>query len=125
MSGGARLSGYYRWRDDQRSVYLKVGGPTEVSWHEGGRENTEKLQIDYGDFGPAEETLRERSGLGNYNMRLTTVIEDWEDEHNHGIVSEDGATLHLFYAAPMTYVRITEAEARKLGEGQTNRGIES
>ena len=51
-------------------------------------------------------------------MRLTTVIEDWEDEHSHGIVTSDGATLHLFYASPMTYVRISEAEARKLGEGE-------
>ena len=120
MSGeSGRLAGYYSWKDDQRSLYLKVSGPSQVSWHEGGRENTDKLKIDYGDFGRAEETLRERSGVENYNMRLTTVIEDWEDEHNHGIVSSDGETLYLFYATPMTYVRITEAEARKLGEGQT------
>ena len=118
MSGG-RLAGCYRWREDQRSLYLKVCGPTEVSWQEGGRENRDKLQIDYGDFGPAEERLREMSGLENYNLRLTTLIEDWEDEHNYGIVSSDGETLHLFYATPMTYVRISEAEARKLGERQT------
>ena len=59
--------------------------------------------------------------MENYNLRLTTVIEDWEDEHNYGIVSSDGETLHLFYVTPMTYVRISEAEARKLGEEQTDR----
>ena len=124
MSGDSgRLAGCYRWRDDQRSLYLKVSGPGQVSWQEGGRENAEKLQIEYGDFGPAEERLRESSGVENYNMRLTTVIEDWEDEHNYGIVSSDGETLHLFYATPMTYVRISEAEARKLGEGQTFREL--
>ena len=114
------LAGCYRWRDDRRSLYLKVGDgeASEVSWQEGGREHRDKLQIQYGDFGPAEETLQERSGQQNYNMRLTTVIEDWEDEHSHGIVTSDGATLHLFYASPMTYVRISEAEARKLGEGE-------
>ena len=117
-----RLAGYYRWRDDKRSLYLKVSSPTEVSWEEGGREHRDKLQIDYGDFGPAEGCLRERSGLENYNMRLTTVIEDWEDEHSHGIVTSDGATLHLFYASPMTYVRISEAEVRKLGERRIDRG---
>ena len=115
---GGRLSGCYRWRDDRRSLYLKVGDgeASEVSWQEGGREHRDKLQIQYGDFGPAEETLRERSGQQNYNMRLTTIIEDWEDEHSYGIVSSDGEKLHLFWATPMTYERITEAEARKLGE---------
>ena len=115
---GGRLAGCYRWRDDRRSLYLKVGDgeSSEVSWQEGGREHKDKLQIQYGDFGPAEETLRERSGEQNYNMRLTTIIEDWEDEHSYGIVSSDGEKLHLFWATPMTYERITEAEARKLGE---------
>ena len=115
---GGRLGGCYRWRDDRRSLYLKVGDgeASEVSWQEGGREHRDKLQIQYGDFGPADETLRERSGKQNYNMRLTTLIEDWEDEHSYGIVSSDGEKLHLFWATPMTYERITEAETRKLGE---------
>ena len=117
---GGRLVGCYRWRDDRRSLYLKVGDgeASEVSWQERGREHRDKLQIQYGDFGPAEETLKERSGQQNYNMRLTTLIEDWELHlivTGNGIVSSDGEKFHLFWTTPMTYVRITEAEARKLG----------
>ena len=52
-------------------------------------------------------------------MRLTIPIPDWEDEHNHGVASEDGQTVYFTNSDNTvleTYERISEEEAKKLGE---------
>ena len=52
-------------------------------------------------------------------MRLTIPIPDWEDEHNHGVASEDGQTVNFTNSDNTvleTYERISEEEANKLGE---------
>ena len=73
MSGeGGRLRGCYR--DVRKPAYLRVEDDG-VSWHEGGRKTKENLRVEHGIFKPAEEIMREVTGIQNYNFKLTVVRE--------------------------------------------------
>ena len=90
-----------------------------ASWHEGGRETIENLELEYGEFGETVEILRKASGKDKCNVRLTqTIEEDWKDQRV-GVVSEDGGTLYLTNSLDSvleSYVRISEDQARELGK---------
>ena len=94
-----------------------------ASWHEGGRETIENLELEYGEFGETVEILRKASGRDQCNIRLTqTIEEEWKDQRL-GVVSDGGETLYLTNSLDTvleSYVRITEEEARELGKNITN-----
>ena len=110
-----RLSGYYR--DTKLPAYLKVE-EDRVSWHEGGRKTLDRINIEYGDFQLAESIVREVTGIQNYNCKLT-YFEPYYDV-KMGIVSSDGEILHFLNILDNNsvdnFTRITEEEARELGE---------
>ena len=119
MSGRrAELQGSYK--KSGRPGYLKVEEAGKVTWREGGRETVENIKIEYGDFKPAEDVVREASGRENYNLKLMTINKkngkvDWTI---FGIVSDGGEKLYFLdrnKTDVLLYPRITEEEAAKLG----------
>ena len=119
----AQLQGSYK--NSKRPGYLKVDENGRASWREGGRkpsENSdfisENSQLEYGEFKPAEEVLRETSGLENYNFKLK-LEEDGEVTWSKlGIVSGDGEKLYYLDnigTGVEIFLRITEEEAAQLG----------
>ena len=109
------------YKNSRRPWYLKLAEDGKVLWREGGRETSDKIKIEYGDFKPAEEVVREASGLENYNLKLLLPDENNEYGENildYGIVSEDGERLYFLdrnKTDVLLYPRITEEEAAKLG----------
>ena len=90
------LHGFYK--NSRKPGYLKVEKDGEVTWREGGRENSEN-KFEYGDFMPAEKVLREASGIENYNFKLMTL-----DEKN-------GKVIHCeFGMCRMNQIKLTECQ---------------
>ena len=119
MSGRrAELQGSYK--NSKKPGYLKVEEADKVSWREGGREAFERMKIEYGDFKPAEEVLREASGIENYNLKLLILNEkkskvEWTI---FGMVSDDGEKLYFLdndATGVDIFPRITEEKAAELG----------
>ena len=119
MSGRrAELQGFYN--NSKRPGYLKVEEDGKVTWREGGRETVENIKIEFGDFKPAEEVLREASGIENYNFKLMILNEkngkvEWTI---YGIVSADGERLYFLDNSGTgvdIFPRISEEEAAELG----------
>ena len=67
VTAEGRLHGHYK--DMKKPAFLRVEAG-RVSWHEGGRDTEDKLKIEHGLFKPAEEVMREVTGIKNYNLKL-------------------------------------------------------
>lgn len=92
----------------------------KVTYREGGRETLENLKIEYAHFKPAEDVVREASGIENYNFKLMLLNEKngKVDYTWFGIVSDDGErwyTLDDYGTGVDISPKITEEEAAELG----------
>ena len=116
-SASANITGDFRLRGDRRAAFLRLGDG-KVSWHEGGRETFDKMEVSLGQFQPAEKILSELTGVEKYNLKLRLLGEDG----NHdvfGIVNAEGSSLYFMRDTGTGvdhYQRITEEEALELGE---------
>ena len=105
----AELQGSYK--KSGRPGYLKVEEAGKVTWREGGRETVENIKIEYGHFKPAEDVVREASGIENYNFQLV-------NGNKFGIVSDDGEKLYFLDnigTGVDIFSKITEDQAAELG----------
>ena len=116
-SASPNIVGDYRLTGDRRAAYLRLGAG-KASWHEGGRETFDKMEVSLGQFQPAEKILSELTGVEKYNLKLRLLGEDG----NHdvfGIVNAEGSSLYFMRDTGTGvdhYQRITEEEALELGE---------
>ena len=62
-------------RNDRRAAWLRVT-EDKVSWHEGGRDTYDKININCGQFKPADKILSELTGVQKYNLKLTLLAEN-------------------------------------------------
>ena len=113
-----KLEGSYK--NSIEPGYLKVEKDGKVTYREGGRETLENVKIEYGHFKPAEDVVREASGIENYNMKLMLLNEKngKVDVQWFGIVSDDGErwySLDDYGTGVDISSKITEEEAAELG----------
>ena len=116
---GARPELQGSYQNSIKPGYLKVEEDSKASWREPGRENSENIKLDYGDFKPAEKEMREASGIENYNFKLGILDEKgkvvWSE---FGIVSDDGEKLYFLDNTGTgvdIFSKITEDQAAELG----------
>ena len=106
---GARPELQGSYQNSIKPGYLKVEEDSKASWREPGRENSENIKLDYGDFKPAEKEMREASGIENYNFQFGDIF---------GIVSDDGENLYFLDNTGTgvdIFSKITEDQAAELG----------
>ena len=100
--------------------FLRVEEDGKVSWREGGREPVD-LKLEYGEFKPAEEVLREASGIEKYNLQLWILDKKtgkvvWS--LGFGIVSADGEKCYVLDnkgTGVDIFLKITEDQAAEIG----------
>ena len=117
---GRRIELQGSYKNSVKPGYLKVEEDGKVTWREGGRETVENIKIEYGDFKPAEDVLKEASGREIYNFKLIIIDKktgkvDWT---HFGIVSDDGEKVYFLDrngTGVDIFPRITEEEAAELG----------
>ena len=68
-----------------------------MSYHNEVRDVTRTLQVEYGDFGPAEEEIVQQCGKSRYNLKLSHGLE-LGTAQEFGVISRDGlrATVNSF-----------------------------
>ena len=66
-SASRDIVGDYRLAGDRRAAYLRLQG-SKASWHEGGRETFDKIEITTGEFQSTEKILSELTGVEKYNF---------------------------------------------------------
>ena len=119
MSSASRhIVGDYRLTGDRRAAYLRLQDD-KASWHEGGRETFDKIEISTGEFLPAEKILSEMTGVEKYNFKLMLLDEDGKKHDVFGIVNTEGSSLYFMRDTGVGvdhYQRITEEEALELGD---------
>ena len=111
------LVGDYRLAGDRRAAYLRLQ-EGKGSWHEGGRETFDKIEINTGEFQPAETILRELTGVEKYNLKLRLLDEEGKNHDVFGIVNSEGSSLYFMRDTGTGvdhYQRITQEEALELG----------
>ena len=111
------LVGFFRLTGDRRAAYLRLQGG-KASWHEGGRETFDKIEVATGQFQPAEKILSELTGVEKYNLKLRLLDEDGKKHDVFGIVNAEGSSLYYMRDTGIGvdhYQRITEEEALELG----------
>ena len=110
------LQGSYKY--NFKPGYLKVEQDGKVIRREEGMETFENIKLEYGDFKPAEDVVREASGRENYNFKLIVNDGDENSESIFGIVSDDGESLYFLDKngnGVDVFPRITEEKAAELG----------
>ena len=110
------LQGSYKY--NFKPGYLKVEQDGKVIRREEGMETFENIKLEYGDFKPAEDVVREASGRENYNFNLIVNDGDENSESIFGIVSDDGESLYFLDkngTGVDVFPRITEEKAAELG----------
>ena len=117
---GRRIELQGSYKNSVKPGYLKVEEDGKVTWRESGRKTLEKIKLEYGDFKPAEDVLKETSGRENYNLKLLILNEkNGKVEMTiFGIVSDDGEKLYFLDGKETgvdIFPRITEEEAAALG----------
>ena len=117
FSSSPNIGGAFRLKGDRRAAFLRLES-RKASWHEGGRETFDKMELSLGQFQPAEKMLAELTGVENYNLKLTMVEE--EEKHDvFGIINSEGSSLYFMRDSGTEvdhYQRITEEEALELGD---------
>ena len=116
-SAKANIVGDYRLTGDRRAAFLRLEG-SKASWHEGGRETFDKMEVRLATFHPAEKILAELAGVEKYNFKLTLLGEE-ENHDVFGIVNAEGTSLYFLRDTGTGvdhYQRISEEEALELGE---------
>ena len=111
------LVGFFRLTGDRRAAYLRLG-EGKASWHEGGREAFDKMEVRLGEFGPAENMLAELAGVEKYNLKLN-MLGEVETHDVFGVVNDDGSSLYFMRDTGTGvdhYQRITEEDALELGD---------
>merc|ERR1712183_926968 len=68
-----------------------------LGYHNEVRDITRTIQVEYGDFGPAEEEIVQQSGESRYNIKLSHGL-DMGTAQELGVISRDGlrATVNSF-----------------------------
>ena len=116
-SASRDIVGDYRLAGDRRAAYLRLQG-SKASWHEGGRETFDKMEVITGQFHPAENILAELTGVEKYNFKLRILSED-ENHDVFGILDAEGSSLYFLRDTGTGvdhYQVITEEEALELGD---------
>ena len=116
-SVSGKICGNYRLAGDRRAAYLRLEDG-KASWHEGGRETFDKMEVSTGDFLQAERILTELTGVEKYNFKLRMLSED-EPHDVFGILNAEGSSLYFLRDTGTGvdhYQVITEEEALELGD---------
>ena len=116
-SVSGKIVGNYRLAGDRRAAYLRLE-ENSASWHEGGRETFDKMEVTTGQFHPAENILAELTGVEKYNLKLTFLGED-EKHDVFGIVNDERSGLFFLRDSGSGvdhYDKISEEEAQELGD---------
>ena len=118
-TGPKPLDGYYKSLLKKCS-YIKITGDT-VSSHEVGQEVFEGMKVELGEFGQADENIRELSGKQNYNIKLVMFWDKNDPEkrlERIGVISDDREKMYFVNQADKSTVdvreRITEEEASEI-----------
>ena len=118
-TGPKPLDGYYKSLLKKCS-YIKITGDT-VSSHEVGQEVFEGMKVELGEFGQADENIRELSGKQNYNIKLV-IFWDKNDPEKRleriGVIRDDREKMYFVNQADKSTVdvreRITEEEVSEI-----------
>ena len=116
-SASRDIVGDYRLAGDRRAAYLRLQG-SKASWHEGGRETFDKIEITTGEFQSTEKILSELTGVEKYNFKLVLQDEDGKKHDVYAVLNAEGSSLFFMKDTDIGvdhYQRITEEEALELG----------
>ena len=116
-SASRDIVGDYRLAGDRRAAYLRLQG-SKASWHEGGRETFDKIEITTGEFQSTEKILSELTGVEKYNFKLVLQDEDGKKHDVFGVLNAERSSLFFMRDTDIGvdhYQRITEEEALELG----------
>ena len=113
------LDGYYKSLTKDWS-YIKISGEN-VEYHEAGRDVFDMITCVMGEFGQADENIRELSEKLNYNVKMVIFWDKADSEKKmikFGVISDDREKIFFENSGDRSnvdvYERITEEEASEI-----------
>ena len=113
------LDGFYKSLL-KKSSYIIIAGE-KVSSHEAGRDVIDNMKVELGEFGTADEAIRELSAKEKYNINLVMFWDKNDPEkrlERFGVISDDRERIFFENPADKSQVdvreRITKEEADEI-----------
>ena len=113
------LDGYYKSLTKEWS-YIKIKGEN-AEYHEAGRDVFDMITCVMGEFGQADENIRELSDKLNYNVKMVIFWDKADPEKKmikFGVISDDREKIFFENSGDRSnvdvYERITEEEASEI-----------
>ena len=119
------LEGYYKTLR-KKWAYMKMAGG-RMSYHEAGKDVFDTVDVELGEFGIAENCIREMSGKEKYNVKLVIFWDKNNPEKKidkFGVVSDDREKMFFVNGANRSVVDVSERISKKEAEEIERTGLD-